>query len=83
MEPLQAPWPGSTRIFYVCRQQSKVCSSDFGTISITQFSPDNQSFIIFPGNKQNVLTLEMNGDNNHIWAGQQGADQVVLFERLP
>ena len=63
--------------------KGKVWSSDFGTNSITQFNPFNQSFTIFPGNKQNVQTLEMNGLNNRIWAGQQGVDQVVLFERLP
>ena len=63
-------------------QRGNVWSSDFGTNSITQFNPSNQSFTIFPGNKQNVQTLQMNGLGNKVWAGQQGVDQVVLFERI-
>jgi len=62
--------------------KGKIWSSDFGTNSITQFNPKDQSFTVFPGNKQNNQTLQMNGMNNQIWAGQQGVDQVVLFERI-
>ncbi|AFY62634.1 streptogramin lyase [Synechococcus sp. PCC 6312] len=62
--------------------QDKVWSSDFGTNSIHQFDPVTNSFTIFPGNKQNVQTLQMNGVGDRIWAGQQGVDQIVLFERI-
>ncbi|WP_254934683.1 hydrolase [Cyanobium sp. WAJ14-Wanaka] len=62
--------------------KGKVWSSDFGTNSILQFNPITESFTIFPGNKQNIQTLQMNGIENKIWAGQQGVDQVVLFERI-
>jgi virginiamycin B lyase len=63
--------------------QDRVWSSDFGTNSIHQFNPETMSFTVFPGNKQNVQTLQMNGVGDKIWAGQQGVDQIVLFERIP
>ncbi|WP_246828936.1 hypothetical protein [Synechococcus sp. PCC 7502] len=63
--------------------QDRVWSSDFGTNSIHLFDPVSESFTVFPGNKQNVQTLQMNGIGNRIWGGQQGADQVILFERIP
>ncbi len=63
--------------------QDRIWSSDFGTNSIHQFDPVSQSFTVFPGNKQNVQTLQMNGIGNRIWGGQQGVDQVILFERIP
>ena len=62
--------------------KEKVWSSDFQKNSITQFDASNQTFTIFAGKKQNIQTLLINSIDNPVRYGQQGVDQVALFENI-
>ncbi|MBJ7432664.1 MAG: hypothetical protein JHC56_15115 [Gemmataceae bacterium] len=62
--------------------KEKVWSSDFEKNSITQFDASNQTFMVFAGKKQNIQTLLINSIDNPVRSGQQGVDQVALFENI-
>ena len=56
--------------------------NDFTSSSVYRFNPTLESFVDFKSPVPVMQILQMNGRGRRIWAGAQGIDQLVLFEKL-
>lgn len=56
--------------------------NDFTSSSVFRFDPKLESFVDFKSSVPTTQILQMNGIGPWIWAGEQGVDRLILFEKI-
>ena len=56
--------------------------NDFTSSSVFRFDPTLESFVDFKSSVPLTQILQMNGTGPWVWGGEQGVDQLILFEKI-